>query len=275
MDVSAKSDWDHFGCGARQWPRQSAAMGRNVTELIVEAAQVTRGMRILDVACGPGEPTLSLATLLEGTGEVIGIDIAPEALRVAEERVTSHGLTNVQFQQADVHELPFPDNTFDRITCRLGVMFFSDLLRAAREMQRVLKLEGKVVLLTWGPMEQPYFETTAGTVLRFLHGAALPDSAKRVFAFGAAGALGGVLSDAGFKNVEERFLTAPWTWPGSPEEVWAYFQEVAVPFAPLLRSIPSGRRSEVDQAVLNAIARYYDGTEIKFTAIVNITSATK
>jgi hypothetical protein len=154
-------------------------------------------------------------------------------------------------------------------------MFFSDLPRAAQEMRRVLKPQGKMVLLAWGPMEQPYFETTAGTVLRSLPGATIPDSVKKVFAFGVAGVLSRVLSNAGFKNTEERFLTPPWTWPGSPEEVWAYFQEVAVPFAPLLKSIPPGRRSEIDAAVLSAIAPYYDGTEIKFTAIVNITSAIK
>lgn len=250
-------------------------MGRNVTELIVDAVQAAPGMRILDVACGTGEPSISLAKLLAGTGEVIGVDIASEALKVAEDRVANHGLTNVQFRHADVHQLPFPDKTFDRISSRLGGMFFSDLPRAAQEMRRVLKPGGKIVLLAWGPMEQPYFATTAGTVLRVLPGATIPDSVKKVFAFGAAGVLAGALSNAGFKNAEERFLTAPWTWPGSPQEVWGYFQDVAVPFAPLFKSIPPDRRSEVDAAVLEAISQYYDGTEIKFTAVVNITSATK
>ncbi len=250
-------------------------MGRNVTEAIVAAAQVGPGMRILDVACGTGEPTISLARLLNGTGEIIGVDISPEPLKVAEERAVSQQLTNVKFQLADVHQLPFPDNGFDRLTSRLGMMFFADLARAASEMRRVLKPQGRAVLLAWGPREQPYFETMVGTVLRILPGVSLPDSGRELFAFGRAGILGRVLSGAGFTSVKETLLTVPWTWPGTPEEVWAYFQNVAVPCAPLLKSIPPERRHEVDEAVLGAISKYYDGAEIKFTAIVNIASAVK
>jgi ubiquinone/menaquinone biosynthesis C-methylase UbiE len=277
MDSSAKLDWNRFGRAnaARQWRKQSAAMGRSVTELIVEAAEVAHGMHILDVACGAGEPSISLGMLLDGTGEVVGVDIAPESLKIAEERAADQRLTNVRFQQADVHELPFPDNTFERITSRLGVMFFADLPKAAHEMLRVLKPQGKIVLLAWGPMAQPYFETMAGTVLRSLPGTSLPDSAKKVFAFANAGMLTSALHNAGFKSADEKNLTVPWTWPGTPEEAWAYFQEVAVPFAPLLKSIPQERRTEVDEAVLRAISQYYDGSEISFTAIVNVASATK
>lgn len=277
MHSSPKADWDRFGRAqaARQWRKQSADMGRNVTELIVEAAGAEPGMRILDVACGTGEPSISLARLLDGTGEVVGIDISPEAIKVAQERVAGHRLTNAQFQIADAHQLPFPDNTFDRITSRLGVMFFADLPRALEEMGRVLKPHGRIALLAWGPMEQPYFDTMAGTVLRTLPGASLPGSVQSMFAFGNAGALSHALNAAGFKSIGERFETVPWTWPGAPEEVWEYFQETAVPFGPLLKAIPPDRRTEADEAVLSAISKYYDGKEIKFTATVNVTLAAK
>jgi ubiquinone/menaquinone biosynthesis C-methylase UbiE len=274
---SAKSDWNNFSRAnaSRQWRRQSAVMGQNVTEAIVEAAQVARGMRVLDIACGTGEPSISIATLLNGTGEVVGMDISPEALNIAEERATQRQLSNVRFQQADAHDLPFPESSFDRITSRLGVMFFADLPRALSEIHRVLKPCGRAVLLAWGPMEQPYFETTIGAVLRALPGAKLPESATKMFAFGRSGILSQRLIDAGFTTADEKIVTRPWSWPGDPEDVWAYFQEVAVPFAPLLKSVPQELRNKVDNAVVQAISPYYDGKEIKFTAIVNIASAMK
>jgi ubiquinone/menaquinone biosynthesis C-methylase UbiE len=274
---SPKPDWNNFGRAnaARQWRKQSAAMGRNVTDAIVEVAQVAPGMHVLDLACGTGEPTISLAMRLEGTGEVIGVDVSAEPLKVAAERAALRHLANVRFQNADVHQLPFSDQAFDRITSRLGVMFFADLPVAAREMYRVLKPGGRVTLLAWGPMQQPYFESTVGTVLRTVRGTKLPDSATPMFRFGRTGVLTQILKDAGFENVDERLLTVPWTWPGTPEDVWAYFQEVAVPFAPLLKSISPEQRNEVDEAVLRAIAQHYDGAEINFTATVNITSAVK
>jgi len=270
-------NWDNHSRAqaSRQWRKQSAMMGQNVTEAIVAAALVEPGMSVLDVACGSGEPAISIATLLNGSGEVIGVDLSQGALQIATERATQRQLTNVRFQPADAHQLPFPDNGFDRITSRLGVMFFDDLPRALREMHRVLKPGGKAVLLAWGPMDQPYFETTIGTVLRTMPNATLPQSAKSMFTFGQPGVLAQRLEDAGFTAVEERFSKEPWIWPGTPGDVWEYFQDVAVPFAPLLKSIPPDLRSRVDAAVLQAITSYYDGQEIKFTATINITSASK
>jgi hypothetical protein len=96
-----------------------------------------------------------------------------------------------------------------------------------------------------------------------------------MFAFGRLGVLAQALREAGFDEVEESFSVLPWTWPGTPEEVWEYFQEVTVPFAPLLREIPARHRAQVDLEVLRAISRYYNGAEIKFTAVANICCASR
>lgn len=154
-------------------------------------------------------------------------------------------------------------------------MFFADLPNALREMHRVLKPGGRVILLAWGVMGQPYFSSTVGTLLRAMPGSDMPEPARKMFAFGQPGLLAGKLRAAGFSFVEENFVTVPWTWPGSPEEVWEYFKEVTIPFAPLLQSVPAARRAEVDAAVTKAIAQYAEGNEVRFTAKVNITSAAK
>jgi len=271
------TDWNSFGRAnaSQKWRRQSAAMGNDMTTAIVAAAQVRSGMRVLDIACGTGEPAISIAQLLAAGGDVVGVDISPAPLKIAAERATQRGLSNATFQQADAHHLPFVDNTFDRITSRLGVMFFSDLPHALSEMRRVLKPAGRVILLVWGPMDQPYFQTTIGTILRMLPSASVPESGRKMFALGNKGVLSQALRQAGFSQVKEDLVTVPWTWMGTPEEVWEYFQDVAVPFASFLESTPADRRPEIDAAVLKAISQYYDGTSIKFTATVNIAIAVK
>jgi len=271
------ADWNSFGRAnaSQKWRRQSAVMGHDMTQAIVEAAHIQQSMRVLDIACGTGEPAISLAAALGGDGEVVGVDISPAPLKIAEERAAQRGLTNATFKQADAHELPFSDNSFDCITSRLGIMFFADLPRALREMHRVLKPEGRATLLVWGSMDQPYFLTTIGTILRMLTGAIVPDSGRKMFALGNKGVLSQTLRQAGFSQAKEELVTVPWTWLGTPEEVWEYFQEVTVPFASLLQSIPAERRGEIDAAVLKAIGQYYDGTSIKFTATVNIADAVK
>ena len=87
-------------------------------------------------------------------------------LEVARARARQRGLDNVEYLQGDVHALPFADGSFDRVTSRLGVMFFADLAKALGELHRVLKPGGKIALLAWGAIEQPYFESTIGTVRR-------------------------------------------------------------------------------------------------------------
>ena len=272
----AQGEWNAFARinAAQRWRRQSAAMGRHMTEAIVAEAQVAPGMRVLDVACGTGEPAISLAHLLNGTGLVLGVYISPEPLRVAAQRARERRLANASFQQADVHSLPFADGNFDRVTSRLGVMFFADLPRALREMHRVLKPGGRITLLAWGPMQQPYFESTIGTILRVVPGSSLPDSGRRMFRFGAAGELAAALEESGFCGIEENFRVVPWSWPGTPEEVWDYFQEVTVPFKPLIEAIPEKRRETVTAEVLREIRRFYDGAQVNFTATICLTSAT-
>lgn len=271
----AQGEWNAFARvnAAQRWRQQSAAMGRHMTERIVAEAQVEPGLRVLDVACGTGEPAISIALLLKGAGLVFGIDISPEPLRVAAQRARERRLVNVSFQQADVHSLPFADGSFDRVTSRLGVMFFSDLPRALCEMHRVLKPGGRVTLLAWGPMEQPYFKSTIGTILRAAPGSALPASGKQMFRFGQPGALAAALQQAGFSGIEEAFPVVPWSWPGAPEEVWDYFQEVTVPFKPLFAAIPEEKRGMVKAEVLREIGRFYDGAEVNFTATICLASA--
>jgi ubiquinone/menaquinone biosynthesis C-methylase UbiE len=278
MTTSANSpDWNSFGRAqaSQKWRRQSAMMGSGMTEAIVATAQVERGMRVLDIACGTGEPAISIATLLHGTGEVIGVDISSAPLEIARRRAQQRGLKNVRFEQADAHQLPFDDESFDRVTSRLGIMFFADLANALRQMHRVLKPGGRVVLLAWGVMGQPYFSSTIGTLMRAMPGSDMPETARKMFAFGQPGLLAGKLRATGFSSVEEDFVTVPWTWPGTPQEVWDYFKEVTIPFAPLLQSVPADRRTEVDAAVIHAIGQYAEGDEVRFTAKVNITSAVK
>jgi ubiquinone/menaquinone biosynthesis C-methylase UbiE len=277
MTTLNSPDWNSFSRAnaSQKWRKQSAAMGSGMTEAIVAAAKVAPGMRVLDIACGTGEPSITIARLLQGTGEVVGVDLSGGPLAVAGERAKEHGLSNVRFQQADVHDLPFPANSFDRITSRLGVMFFADLPRSLQEMHRVLKPGGRVALLAWGKFDQPYFATTIGTILKMLPNIQLSATGEGMNKFGTPDVLAAQMREAGFAQVQESLEYVSWTWPGTVEEVWEYFQDVAVPFQPTLQAVPAERRNQIDEAVLQAMKKYQVGDEVRFTAHVNITTAEK
>jgi len=271
----AEQIWDSFARlnAGERFKRQSAEMGAAVTEAIVEAAQVGSAARILDLACGSGEPAISLAMRLQGTGQVVGLDMAEEPLKVARERARKRGLSNAEFVQGDVHALPFESHSFDRVTSRLGVMFFGDLPQALSEMHRVLKTGGRMALLAWERMEQPYFDATIGTVRRLHPELEVPAAARPMFQFGVPGKLGGALREAGFAAVEEQVQKLRWDWHGTPEEMWDYFRAITVPFRALLEKVEGDEA--VDRAVLEALGKRYDGEWVRFGAEMVVATGVK
>lgn len=250
-------------------------MGTGVTQAIVQLAAARPGMQVLDLACGTGEPAISLASQVGPQGRAVGIDINVELLEVARDRTRQRRLNNVEFRQADAHALPFSSESFDLVTSRFGVMFFDDIARALGEARRVLRPRGRLALLAWGPFEQPYFLTTIAIVRRHVTASTLQPDTLNMFRFSQPGSLTAALKQAGFTRIEERTVTVPWSWPGPPEEVWEYFREVTVPFRPLLASIPPDKAEQVNAEVIASVRRHYDGKQVNFTADVVLASAEK
>jgi SAM-dependent methyltransferase len=232
-------------------------------------------MRILDLASGTGEPAISLAERIGRDGHVTALDLSADLLEIAAKRASDRGLKNFTTQQADAHSLPFPDNSFDVVTSRFGVMFFRDPVMALSEVRRVLRPSGRLCLLAWGSSEQPYWATTMGVVHRHVGGTLLEPGGPDPFRFSATGSLSSTMHMAGFSEVEEEACTLPWTWPGTPEDVWEQMKAVAVPFRPMLERVPADQWPAVNAEVCQQIARYSDGAKIDFGALVILASGRK
>jgi hypothetical protein len=138
-------------------------------------------------------------------------------------------------------------------------------------MRRVLKPAGRVALLAWGAMEQPYFEMSVGTARRLHPELEVPTAAQQMFKFGRAGELGAALAAAGFTGIEEKLHSLRWDWHGSPEELWDYFRSVTVPFRPLIERIEGDR--EMERAVLARIGESFDGEYVRIQAQMVIATA--
>jgi len=259
---------------SEKWKAKSAAMGRDVTDALVEYARPKSGMNVLDLASGTGEPAISLASRVGFEGHVTALDLSSDLLAIAAERAQQRGLKNFSTQQADANQLPFPDQSFDLVTSRFGVMFFQDCERALREVNRVLKPGARACFLAWGPFEQPYWSSTMGVVVDHVGGPAIAPGGPDPFRFCNSGSLSSVMRKAGFGDVKEETRTVPWTWPGTAEEVWEQAQAVATPFLPLLQRIPAGKRDAIDQNAITAIQQHADGDSIKFGAMVVLASGT-
>jgi ubiquinone/menaquinone biosynthesis C-methylase UbiE len=255
---------------ATRWERPSAEMGKHVTDALVEYANPQPGERVLDLACGTGAPSLKVARRVGPSGHVVATDLSEEPLRIAAERARERGLGNIEFQKADAHALPFGEDEFDLVTCRFGVMFFADLPRALAEMKRVLKPGGRIAFAAWGSFDQPYFQSTVGTVLRHTRAEA-PKGAAAMFKFGEPGRLARALEQAGLVQARDELRRVPWPWSETPEELWAYFQAVTVPFRPVLEQATP----EMEREIVGELRKYWDGAEVNLTAEIVLAGGKK
>src|SRR3982074_1842170 len=104
---------------------------------VIDWVELRPGKRILDLACGPGTLTYPIAASVSPGGEVVGIDLAPGMIELAQ-REAPPGLP-VRFALMDMEDLRFPDHSFDAAVSGHGLQFVPDLPRALAETRRVLK----------------------------------------------------------------------------------------------------------------------------------------
>ena len=125
---------------------------------LVEYADLKPGMRVLDLACGTGDVTYLVAAKV-APGEVVGLDIHPDMLRLAEPK-RPEGCTNVRFEIGDATKLPYPDASFDRVTIGYAGRGFPDWPAVVRESFRVLKPGGQLWNLDFARPENKLWDAT-------------------------------------------------------------------------------------------------------------------
>src|SRR2546429_7774203 len=122
---------------------------RESGEALVERLGITKGLKVLDLGCGDGTTALPTAKL---GADVLGVDIATNLVEAGNKRAREHGLTNCTFQEGDasnLHELK--DHTFDLVLSIFGAMFAPNPFDVAREMVRVTRPGGRIIMGNWIP----------------------------------------------------------------------------------------------------------------------------
>lgn len=208
---------DHLKANAAQFDRLAPhydALGflTQAAHALAAAVQVPADGRVLDVATGTGTVALALA---EQAGEVVGVDLAPAMLDVARQRGQEQ--PNVQFVEAEATALPFPDATFEVVTCGAGLFFVPDMLAALREWRRVLKPGAEVVYSAFGrgllgPLPALWRERLAGEGVK--------PGAPPLGRIGTLEAAAELLREAGLTDIRADLTVLDYRLP-SPAARWA------------------------------------------------------
>ena len=163
--------------------------------IVADAAGVTRGDRVLDVACGTGAATLAAAEKAGPAGHVAGLDARPEMLAVARRKPR-----RIEWVEGRAEALPMPEASFDAVVSQFGLMFFDDQPRALAEMMRVLRPGGRMAVAVCDAVENSPGYGALAKLLDRLFGRQVGDAFRAPFALGDPGRLQALCRAAGIAD---------------------------------------------------------------------------
>lgn len=194
-----------WGARAQDWATYLEQVCLPLFGAALDAARVTAGTRLLDAGCGAG--LLALLASYRGA-QVTGLDASPGLLAIAQQRVPT-----ADVREGDLEVLPFADASFDAVTAVNSVFYAEDMVAAMRELVRVVRPGGRVVVTAWGPPQRCEFLTAVMPPPP--PGAPPPHPG----ALSEPGALAALLKGAGLHVVEEGEVACPFVFP-STEASW-------------------------------------------------------
>src|SRR5438105_10223628 len=132
-----------------------AAFMRQSGEAVVKSLGITTPLRVLDLGCGDGTTAVPLARL---GAEVVGVDIATNLVEAGNKRAVKEGLNRLRFQEGDASNLQgISDHSFDLTVSMFGAMFAPKPFEVAKEMVRVTRPGGRIVMGNWIPNDPTSF----------------------------------------------------------------------------------------------------------------------
>ena len=183
---------------AAGYDRAFARVTTHFVPYLLRAANVAPGMRVLDVATGTGLAAEAALATVGATGYVTAADLSPAMIETARGRLGN--ASNASLAVEDGQALSFSDESFDAVTCSLGLMFFPDASRGVAEFRRVLRPGGRAAVSVNTVPQRSYNTRINLAIARYVP--SLMEASARIFSLGDETKLKSLFEAADFRDVE-------------------------------------------------------------------------
>jgi enediyne biosynthesis protein CalE5 len=267
-----RTQWNTAATGWRKWNDLIDAYSSPISERLVELAEVQPGSRVLDVACGYGESSLTAARAAGAEGGVVATDIAPEMLAYGRERAAAMGVGNIEFVESAAIDLDYPADSFDAALSRFGIIFDPDGEGAAARVRGFLKPGSRMAISSWGTPDQvPFLSIPMRTAMTRLDVPPPPPGTPGPLSRPTPEAIGGLLEGGGFSDVETEEANITFEWE-SPEEFTTFIQEIAPPISAMINPHPPEVQEETWNAITDAVREAAGDGPVRLSNVVLMAS---
>lgn len=267
-----RDEWSAAAPGWIQRREQVSAPTAAITERLLSLAGIGPGQRVLDVACGVGDPALTIAGRVGPDGSVVGLDLNEAMVAGAREAAAAHNVSNADFRVIR-SELEVPPENFDAVTCRHGLMYMPDPMTAVVAWTRALRPGGRIAISTWGPPDTlPGFMLAMQIILRHVELPPPDPTAPGPFAMPTEAVHRQTLEAAGLRDISTTSFQCGLMEADTPADWWSLAEETAGPIVMLLASLPAERRRTIRADAIETLHARFGGGPVKLggQAIVSV-----
>lgn len=257
--INQRQGWNGVADEWLKWWDVIEPASKNISLRMMELANIKEGSKVLDVATGVGEPSITPAYQVGKSGHVLATDISLNMLSIAKQRSIARGLDDrMDFKEGDAETIVLPPLSFDAALCRFGLMFLPDIKAGLNNIYKSLVDEGLFSAAVWStPSKVPFITLTLDTIIKETKISPPPSNSPGPFSLADENLLKESFLESGFKGVTIEKIDMILTLD-SANTFTRFAYETAEPVKEALSSQTPERKLEILRAITESVNRYVD-----------------
>jgi enediyne biosynthesis protein CalE5 len=256
--MAQREGWDSVAEGWKEWWEPIEKGAQKLSKRLIELAEIKSGQRVLDIATGIGEPSITAAKVVGTGGHVLATDISRQMLAIAKERATVLRLQDIiEFKESDAENLDLTNSSFDAALCRWGLMLFPNLDAAIRKICSSLVSGGRFAAAVWADATKvPIISLATRVIGSQVQMPESPSGVPNPFSLADTKKLENSLTRAGFRDIHIDTVVVTFEFE-SGEDYCRYCQAVSASARIALSKETEERKEDVWRKVAEEAARNY------------------